>query len=353
MNNNIKILSEEKGLRLSTLSLPPNNEILIDEHGKESVMVRIPLLTYKAVGLGSSEDPLPAFVVNGHTVPYIYISKYLNFLEDDIPCSRPGVMPETSMTLERALEVCSKKGSGWHLMSNSEWAAIALWCKANGYLPNGNTANGYSSGASHLTGVKDQVWVPVLNRYLQVTRPGSGPPEWYHDKTYAGIADLVGNLPEFVSGIRIRDDKIQVIPQNNSAMGVDESESSEEWCNIRTDGYYVNAASSGQFITIDTRSTGTGGLPSGGMFGEMSVSYSPVPMILKALALIPDGSSEAYARTSYGYNIRNDAILRGGNSTEGILSGIFSIHGMDLSDPMMIEPMGFRCAYVPPELYED
>ena len=50
--------------------------------------------------------------------------------------SIPGVEPTTRVNFDQALLYCKKKGPGWHLTSNAEWAALAMWCAKNGWLYN-------------------------------------------------------------------------------------------------------------------------------------------------------------------------------------------------------------------------
>ena len=70
---------------LSNLALKavcPNNEILYDDKGLPSIMVKIPKMTYAELGLGDSTATHPAFIVNGIEIPEIYISKYQNIVQN-------------------------------------------------------------------------------------------------------------------------------------------------------------------------------------------------------------------------------------------------------------------------------
>ena len=53
----------------------PNNEILLDNAGKPSIMVRIPKMTYAQLGMGESTALFPAFIINGQEVDEIYMSQ--------------------------------------------------------------------------------------------------------------------------------------------------------------------------------------------------------------------------------------------------------------------------------------
>ena len=63
---------------LALQSVCPNNEMLFDDKGLPSVMVKIPKMTLAELGIGTSTAVHPAFVVNGQEVDAIYISKYQN-----------------------------------------------------------------------------------------------------------------------------------------------------------------------------------------------------------------------------------------------------------------------------------
>jgi hypothetical protein len=51
----------------------PRNDILLDDKGLPSVMVRIPKFKISDVIAGGSDSTHPAFIVNGNEVPEIYI----------------------------------------------------------------------------------------------------------------------------------------------------------------------------------------------------------------------------------------------------------------------------------------
>ena len=60
--------------------------------------------------------------------------------------SLPDQCPRNFISYDEALECCQAKGPGWHLMTNYEWAGIALWSRARGIVPRGNNSNGSDCG---------------------------------------------------------------------------------------------------------------------------------------------------------------------------------------------------------------
>ena len=123
------------------------NTVLFDDLGNPSIMVRIPKFKISDVIQGGSNSVHPAFIVNGVEKDEIFISKYQNIVVNDRAYSLPMQDPKVYIDFDTARKACENKGKGWHLMTNAEWAAIALWCKKNGYFPRGN--NNYGSDVSY------------------------------------------------------------------------------------------------------------------------------------------------------------------------------------------------------------
>lgn len=72
----------------------PGNELLFDDKGMPSVMVKIPKMTYAELGLGSSTATFPAFIINGVEKDFIWISKYQNIVQNGRAYSLPGKIRE-------------------------------------------------------------------------------------------------------------------------------------------------------------------------------------------------------------------------------------------------------------------
>lgn len=342
----IKLLTHEEGFKMvsqnGNLALPPNNEILYDDLGNPSVMVKIPKFTYADLGLSGSGTH-PAFIVNGVEVPYIYISKYQNIVENDRAYSLPYQRPHHTVTFDQAKTFCEAKGKGWHLMSNAEWAAIALWCKKNDCMPYGN--NNYSYGDYYNTSEKgapmgeyNEDW----GETVPYTATGSGPKSWFHNNDFSGIADLNGNVYEWVSGVRAEKGELQVIENNNSAMGVDESATSELWKAISQAGAYVAPGTDGAI------KFGSTGISTSGTFKEATAADGvTIPTLVKALALFPNDAADTY-RDDYYYVNSSSAdrlFYRGGVCSDGDSAGVFCYGGSSARSSAGAG-LGFRSAFV-------
>jgi hypothetical protein len=214
------------------------NTLLYDDLGLPSVMVRIPRFNWSDVVEGGEDKPCSAFIVGGKVLECIYISKYMNVIDYGRAYSLPNRNPAHTIKIDDAREACARKGKGWHLLTNAEWCAIGHWCMKNGTIPRGNTFWGVAFGNTHERGIyaPENELSPVR---AGVTYTGTGPDAWNHDYSPFGISDLNGNVFDWVSGVRVMDGEIQVIPDNDSALNVDESRDSTQWKAINTKGELV------------------------------------------------------------------------------------------------------------------
>ena len=234
---------------LAFKAIAPNNEVLYDDVGLPSFMVRIPKMTYAELGLGDSTDVFPAFIVNGQEVPEVYISKYQNCVYGGRAYSLPARAPQTSITFDTAITRCTAKGAGWHLMTRMEWALLALWCKKNGTMPKGNNNYGKDTSESIYSAIPCTF---ESDGKRQKVLTGTGPLSWSHDGTIAGIWDLNGNVYEWVGGMRTVYGELQVLINNNAADSTHlQTAASAEWKAINaTTGAFVTPNGSG--TTVDS-----------------------------------------------------------------------------------------------------
>ena len=233
------------------------NTVMYDDQGNPSVMVHVPVFLNQDVLAGSGEDAHLAFIVNGAYKSGIYISKYQNITTGSGATLRAlslkHVDPRTSITFDDALLACKQKGAGWHLMTNAEWAALALRCKSRGFMPRGNNNYGKDHSVASEKGIPGYFSSNKPARILT----GSGPLTWSDDGSPFGIFDLNGNVTEWVGGLRLMDGEIQVLANNNAADNTkDQSAASSEWKAIlAADGSLVAPGTEGT-LKIDNTTPG-------------------------------------------------------------------------------------------------
>lgn len=194
----------------------------LDANGNQNVMYKIPMFTNKIVNdvLGTNwlpeEDVHPAFKRADNTVmPWFEVGMYIASNDGNgNPVSAPYKRPYDSVDFDQSKAKCQSMGSGWGLMTNAQWSAIAIWCLMNEYQPTGNTYYGQSHDKQFQTSIRqDGLLVGDANGTAQ-NLTGTGPKEWNHNNSAIGIADLVGNVWEWVDGLKTQDGQI-IVAENS------------------------------------------------------------------------------------------------------------------------------------------
>lgn len=179
--------------------------IICDDINKPSVMVKISKFLLSEIHEGAPDTVHPAFVKDGKVHDNIYISKYQNIVCNERAYSLQHQDPKVFITIDEARACCERKGPGWHLMTNAEWAAIALLAKSNDSMPRGNSDYGSAIHYPAERGLDAKGEpCPTEGKPSRILT-GSGPKTWSHDGTEDGIYDLNGNVWEYVDGLYSRD----------------------------------------------------------------------------------------------------------------------------------------------------
>lgn len=342
-----------------------NNEIILDDLGIPSVMVKIPLVYLDELGIGTAHVPHPAFIINDKVVPYIYVSKYINTVKNNRAYSLPNQDPAHYITFDRAVEVCYNKGAGWHLMTAAEWGVLHNLITVSGIEPRGNTAQ----GRSHVKTYERGVLSPQNQSGVFRTLTGTGDKSWCMDGIGDSVHDIVGNVHKWIVA-RLVDGEIQIVPNNNAAIhNTDLSPNSNAWRAILQDGSLVAPGTAGTLKYDYTAAPpATGSTPNFHLsttvefrqtnddvyaakdFGTFTAkSGVTAPDILKALAFFPNGS-----KTGRGYlYMRNKGerlLIRGGHYGAGAYAGeaLGNFHDFRSNSHVAV---GLFSAYVDPALY--
>lgn len=192
--------------------------IIRDSAGNANAMFVLPRFSYADLGMTADmgTGDVTAFDFgSGSIKSEIFIGAYLASGSGAV--SAPRQDPRASLDHTAARNACSAKGAGWHLMTAHEWAAIALWCMANGYEPIGNTNWGRSHGKTWMVGDRADNRAPGDTSGTGRTQTGSMGVEATHNKSLGGIADLVGNVWEWQDGLLLQDGRFKISAYNTQA----------------------------------------------------------------------------------------------------------------------------------------
>lgn len=337
-----------------------NDEIILDDMGIPSVMVKVPLVYLDELGIGSAHTPHPAFIINDKVVPYIYVSKYINVVKNNHAYSLPNQDPANCITFDRAVEVCYNKGAGWHLMTAAEWGVLHNLITAAGLEPRGNTAQ----GKSHIKAYERGVLSPQNPANVYRTLTGTGGKNW----EALGVNDIVGNVHKWVVA-RLVNGEIQIVPNNNAAIhNTDLGVNSAAWRAILPNGTLVAPGTAGtlKFDYTGNPDNGTAAFhitttlehqqadDNAGYgakdFGTLTAkSGVTIPDLLKALALFPN-SDKTGRGFIYFRNNGERLLIRGGYYGNGGTAG--EAHG-GFNTPRSLSHVnvGLFSAFVDPALY--
>ena len=189
--------------------------IIRDSAGNANAMFVLPRFSYADLGMTADmgTGDVTAFDFgSGSIKSEIFIGAYLASGSGSV--SAPRQDPRASLDHTAARAACAAKGAGWHLMTAHEWAAIALWCMANGYEPIGNTNWGRSHAKTWMVGDRADNRAPGDASGTGRTQTGSMGVEATHNKSLAGIADLVGNIWEWQDGFLLQDGRFKLSSHN-------------------------------------------------------------------------------------------------------------------------------------------
>lgn len=253
--------------------------VIYDKNGLPNMMLKLENTA------PTKEQADPVFIVKGVEYDSVYLSRFLNSAAKDQVVSLPFRDPLASISMDEAIARIRRKGEGWHLLTNCEWQYIKDTTRPGTH---GNT----SCGVYHANNAESG----VLSTYGR-TETGSGPASWFHNgDPETGIADTIGDVWKIVSGIRLKNGKLQYMPDNDAAApDADLSENSTEFLEVLVDGcpVKIGPGENGMMIT-------TGEVEGWDCVerGDVCIDLKTVPDILKELGIItddPESETEIFA----------------------------------------------------------
>lgn len=225
--------------------------VMYTKKGQPLFMRRVPRFNLEDLDPVFGSGPHPAFVVNGETKSEIWISMFRAHLSNGELVSVPGVAA-TLMGLGDAINYARANGPGFHLMTRAEYMAVLLqaWRAAGKTDPpiRGNTQYGRSHEAPWETAVRVDGGSPGTPTGNATTLQGSGPLSWRHDGTPWGIYGLIGDHFLWHAGVRVNYGRIEVIPNNDAALGDLPYFDDGVWQSITPTGALAGPATSGRLF---------------------------------------------------------------------------------------------------------
>ena len=299
--------------------------VLRTAKGQATYMNIIPRVNLEDLHPSLGCGPHPAFVVNGIEKREIMIGTYQAVIRDGEALSLPGHAPAGNINFDAARAACLAAGSGFHLLTNYEWSLVALWCSAEGYSPRGNTRNGDSHSNPDEKGTRTGVG--------GITITGSGPASWRHDGTMFGISDLVGNVWEWVDGLKLSGGKV-VMTMDNAFAAAE--------CEWTDTGAVVNK---GGALQIAGKITKRGWLS--GAFREISGShgFEDAKFLKQALLLPIEGLDQAGHCWADNTEDFEALPFRGGCWSSESNAGLAALY-LDCERSFSYPALGFRPAFI-------
>ena len=341
-----------------------SDNVTNDEIDDLDELVYIPKFKNSDVLVGGDNNTHPAFIVNGKEIPGFYYSKYQNVVKTvdgvNMAYSLYGKDPAVNINFDNARARCEAKGKGYHLSTMAEWAAIALWCKKNGFMPYGNNNYGKDTRETDYVAIPTSKDTTDPNKTGRVAT-GTGPVTWSHDETNSGIWDLNGNVWEWQGGYRTVAGEVQIIANNDAADHNNlQNTTSQYWKGINsTTGEPVAPGTAGT-VKLDyvggkwiysTSITSSEDSRRSCPFSNVTFTADikqPAQDLLRSLAILPVAGDTGYEDDYFfANNVAPEGLpIRGGVWNASAGSGIFYISESDARSNLGTN-RGFRFVYIP------
>ncbi|KOR97272.1 hypothetical protein LO82_13635 [Vibrio vulnificus] len=212
-------------------------ELIKDVFGNAHLFGIIPIQAYEQQGIPGC--PFTGIIDAFRKADGTYLSEKRIAIHKSVnvggkTVSQAGKAPYVSLNFDEFKTKAAELGAGFRLLDIFDnalvnWIILGIIARG-GQAPRGNTEWGRAHNAIHEIGARVDGQVSNTRSGNGATLTGSGPHSWNHDGTAHGFSDWVGNVWEWVDGLKMSGGELVVAEYS----GQPES----EW--LRT-GRYINA----------------------------------------------------------------------------------------------------------------
>lgn len=190
--------------------------IIYDAYGNANVMNVFHKTTYENLKLTASYGTgvLQAFKKDaGADFSEIFLATFQSSGNQYVSEARQ--VPKYNVNYDQVVAGHKAKGVGWGTLSIWDRALLVHIMESLGFQPRGNTAHGMAHDATHEWGQRQDDFLAGDSSGIGNILTGTGPDTWNHDGTPHGVADLVGNLWEWIYGMKMTDGRFFLDLYNN------------------------------------------------------------------------------------------------------------------------------------------
>lgn len=241
------------------------NQVFFDKAGRVHIMVnffateeaRLDYLSQSNTLFNSADAGLssvhPAFIVNNAPIrgfrldkyqwPRVNGKNYCASLYGLPPAYGGGGATMSYDGMHSAVDAVNGStsdpdGIKMHVQTRAEFSYLALLSAVKAFQCRGNTSSGKAHDKTSEAGAPCGY---MYNGKPIHTATGTGPLTWYSDGTPWGVADLVGNVTEWVSGYKMNEGEMYFMPNNDAADTVasEHAIGGSKWKGLLSDGSFV------------------------------------------------------------------------------------------------------------------